>query len=772
MSTAALKTPTVTLHVEDGTDDSKQHWQRQIQYTAPCHEQKLNIGGGLMLRAVLSDSDDLYVGPEGDFNWHTYGDMIADDDLIAVEVLGEASTREVTRTYEWWDENARGGWSLHRGRHQTRSAKQDDCYVPGEKGRRHDRKDYQFKPDDPRRLPYAYVEVKITAFGQTVQRTLRFPLPTTGEITLGNMQHGKPVLNIAVNALGVTASHRENFEAESSRYYGSRYYGDNVGPLEVLTRHLAHSTIEGGPDALWTAFLGRWGSKPPMAGIASIYKRKAIKPTLERLEADEPVDWAYFRWLHDVQTLNGRKNNQLLAAFLKAVGDDYDATLAALRTARETTSERTLRWQEYGGGKQKDFGFPARRAAVLTLPGVAERVREQDSKRNFRLRKTTAGQADGLGVTEDNYPKLFAAIRDSHIPIGVFNQPGKDGQPVNREFALWERALSQKGWAEVIYEVAQNASRRGTYERDITPWLNALFMWPAFLDRNTKGRKKWKGMPKFVQSQWELEMGDDDGDAEGPQKTRKERSAFTPQVDNENRILHIPYVAVCVSGVRTQWCYARNYYLFQAGFTDPETGGIVVNDLERNLNGVGDDYGLCYFTLTGTTTARGYPTFLIIFERRSNGTTWVHFHRVRPCRSAKGVKTPAVELVERCYQYMAGNIPAEDITAQQGDLIFIKHGNDPIAAKAKVHPDAQTGCTFEFESHRFVSDNDEVPLTLHRSAAKTPKNRLGFMHAPSGISVRHPEHDDIVGLEEGWYEIRRCKSYENNPVGIWSLTID
>jgi len=49
---------------------------------------------------------------------------------------------------------------------------------------------------------------------------------------------------------------------------------------------------------------------------------------------------------------------------------------------------------------------------------------------------------------------------------------------------------------------------------------------------------------------------------------------------------------------------------------------------------------------------------------------------------------------------------------------------------------------------------------------------MGFMHAPSGLSVRHPEHDDIVGLEEGWYEVRRCKSYENNPAGIWSLTID
>jgi len=399
-------------------------------------------------------------------------------------------------------------------------------------------------------------------------------------------------------------------------------------------------------------------------------------------------------------------------------------------------------------------------------------VQEQDKKKNFRLRKTTTGQSEGLGVTADNYPLLHKAIAGGHIPISVFNQPGKGGQPVNREFALWERALKPKGWAAVIFEVCASASKRNTYERDITPWLNSLFTWPAYLDKHTPGRKKWKGFPKFVKSQWELEMGDDDdGDSEGPQKTRKERSAFTPWVDNDTRTLTIPYVAVCVTGVRTQWCYARNFYIFEAGFTDPETGGIVVNDYESKLNGK-DDYGLCYFTLTGTATARGYPTFLIIFERRAGGETWVHFHRVRPCRSAKSIKTPACELVEKCYQYMAGNVPADDVVAQQGDLLFIKHGHDPIKAKAKVKADPQSGCTFEFESHRFISDNPEVPLTLHLSAAKTPRNRLGFMHAPSGISVQHPEHDDLAGLEEGWYEIRRCKSYENNPVSIWSLTID
>jgi len=77
-----------------------------------------------------------------------------------------------------------------------------------------------------------------------------------------------------------------------------------------------------------------------------------------------------------------------------------------------------------------------------------------------------------------------------------------------------------------------------------------------------------------------------------------------------------------------------------------------------------------------------------------------------------------------------------------------------------------------FESHALQSLNPDVALTLHRSTAKTPQNRLGFVWAPSGLRVGHPEHDDIEHLSEGWYEIRRCKSWEANPKAIWSLTID
>lgn len=113
-----------------------------------------------------------------------------------------------------------------------------------------------------------------------------------------------------------------------------------------------------------------------------------------------------------------------------------------------------------------------------------------------------------------------------------------------------------------------------------------------------------------------------------------------------------------------------------------------------------------------------------------------------------------------------------DRPAEQGDLIFLEHKGDPLAQKAKVADNPQSAPVMDFESHRFMSDNPEVPLSMHLSTAKSPGNRLGFLHAPAGLTVRHPEHEDIENLKEGWYEIRRCKSYENNPVGIWSMFHD
>jgi hypothetical protein len=171
-------------------------------------------------------------------------------------------------------------------------------------------------------------------------------------------------------------------------------------------------------------------------------------------------------------------------------------------------------------------------------------------------------------------------------------------------------------------------------------------------------------------------------------------------------------------------------------------------------------------------------------------STFVHFHRVHPKRKTKGKWTPACELVERCYQYMAGDVPAADVAAQQGDMIYIKHPNDPIAAGAKVEdPQVSTeGLTFESHrmgprgeikhnsvgwAHRLEDGVLKAPeIKLYVSKAKTPKNRLGFLYMPGEWCVRHPEHDDIERMQAGWYEVRRCRSWESNPRSVWSLTID
>ena len=747
----------------------------------PLIVEDIDIGGGAKVRAVLVGTH-LFVGPENTFPWTLWGIPQVHEGpepLVRVLVRGTAHPKVVTQEYAWWPSRT-NTWSGHSS-HQRKSVTQADCYLP--EGTDHH--GCQFDPNDPKRLPYAYLGLDL-AFpnGEVHQVEWKFRIPRTGKVTIGRHACGRPKLDVDVDFHGFTHQFTEGFDIPKDAAGNDAYMRADQTPVATLYRHLTGSTIVGGKDALWAAFLGQWhdDTKTPTDNIASVYKRKALAPSITRLEKEQPLDWTFFRWLHNTATAGGKRNNQLLSAMLQEVGEDYDRLLGALRTAREGAVKLTTDWTSYRP-EMKD-GLPVKRAICETLPGVAEKIQEIEATKDFRKQKTAAGQAGGLGVTA-TYPLLRAAIEGGKIPIGVFNQPGKDGQPVNREFSLWERALSLPGWAEVLYEIAQNAAGRGTYERDITPYLMFLFRLPAYLNRHApraKSKGVWTAKPKFVQSQWELER--DDADDDTPNGTVKKRSAFTPVADNETGVVEVPYVAVCVTGVRTQWCYSRHFYIFEEGFTDPESGGGVLRDLEPKLNGR-DDYGLCYYTLTGTDTARGYPTFLIIFEKRQGHTEpnrngdsfpktdlFVHFHRVRPCRSKDGVKTPACNLIEACYQYMAGNIPAADITAQQGDIIFIKMGHDPLAAKAKVADDPQTSPTLVFESHALQSLNPDVALTLHRSTAKTPQNRLGFVWAPSGLRVGHPEHDDIEHLSEGWYEIRRCKSWEANPKAIWSLTID
>jgi hypothetical protein len=119
---------------------------------------------------------------------------------------------------------------------------------------------------------------------------------------------------------------------------------------------------------------------------------------------------------------------------------------------------------------------------------------------------------------------------------------------------------------------------------------------------------------------------------------------------------------------------------------------------------------------------------------------------------------------------MAGNVRAEEITVQQGDLMFLRCANQGCLDKGQKVKDPVD--VSEYESHRFEAQPDLGPVRLYESIAKEPKNRLGFIFAASRFAVRHPEHEDIETMAGGWWEIRQAKSYENNPRAQWTLRID
>lgn len=538
--------------------------------------------------------------------------------------------------------------------------------------------------------------------------------------------------------------------------------------------------------SLWKKFLtlnAEARGEPPMDGLAKAWKASEHKKFLEQSRADDET-YAFVLWLMSKSKIEGVTNNAVLAKVLEThtpeklvqainrVRSTYPLTWKYTPYEYRTSYRDEGSWQP---DPQASLSFESQEPMKRDMLAKAFPVEYKQltdaaaSKKDWTRKANLAEQADSLGLAA--YPLLDRAVRDGDIPIGVFHQPDAVKTPVNIEYSLWEECLAKPGWAPVLKEIAQNAAARSTYGRDITAYLSFL-LWklPAYLDRHAPrpDGSSWSCLPTFVSSEWQLEM--EEATETG---TVKKRSAFTPVADNLSGVVTVPYVAVSVSGVRTQWCYSKHYYVLEQGMIDPESGSPVLRDLEEKLNGR-DDYGLCYYTLDGTTTARGYPSFLIIFERLGVGNTRVHFHRVRPNKSKDGQATPASKLIYACYQYMAGNIPASEVGAQQGDLMFIPLDSDPTASsQAKINPEPQKGSGLVFESHRFEPLIRGEWLALFSSEAKEPKNRLGFLKVPpGGLRVKHPEHLDIDRLEPGWYDVRRCKSFEASPKGIWSLTID
>lgn len=355
---------------------------------------------------------------------------------------------------------------------------------------------------------------------------------------------------------------------------------------------------------------------------------------------------------------------------------------------------------------------------------------------------------DFVEIDQKLYPKTHEAVHGGELPLGTFFR--KDGETYfvyNDNWRLWEEMLTYH--RAIAIEIAAEASRRTTYEKDLMSYFQfTLHTLPEYLARHTG--KPWTGAPKLVTSANEL-----DPPKEGENGTAKTRSALTPVVDNEASIVTVPYVSMSIPGRQTTYCYGLDYNVLQRGFSFK--GNAISVDVEKELNGR-DDYGLMFYTLTGSVQGRGYPTFLIIFERLVDSTR-VHFHRTHPMRSKSGEYNPVHNWTKGCYKWMIGNVNFSRIKAQQGDLAFVQIDQFPNTDQ----PSQQVN---SYDGHKFGRPVLFVPYTK-----KDNQNVLGYINVDDDIALSHNEHLPRI-IPAGSYEIRQCRSWEANPKGIWSLRID
>jgi hypothetical protein len=358
---------------------------------------------------------------------------------------------------------------------------------------------------------------------------------------------------------------------------------------------------------------------------------------------------------------------------------------------------------------------------------------------------------DFVTVNKDTHPLTHEAVFSGDIPLGTFFRKDGDSYFVyNDNWDLWEAML--KDYREEAIAIAGSCSGRTTYEKDIMSYFYfTLYELPEYLEQQT-GRK-WKGIPKLVNSANEL-----DPPKEGDNGVAKTRSALTPIVDNENGTVTVPYVSMKIGGYQTTYCYGLSYSVLKRGFT--YKGNTVMKNVEEKVNGR-DDYGLMFYTLTGTSQGRGYPTFLIIFEKLDKGYTKVHFHRTHPMRSKGGDYNPIHNWTVGCYKWMIGNVNFERIKAQQGDLAFVEIENFPSLKDIESIKEVDS-----YDNHRF-----EKPVTFAPYTKKDNQNVLGYVQLMEDTVLSHNEHMNRI-IPKGNYEIRQCRSWEANPKGIWSLRID
>lgn len=485
-----------------------------------------------------------------------------------------------------------------------------------------------------------------------------------------------------------------------------------------------------------------------MSGIAKTWNR--LEPVAQQVLESDPLTYCGYRSFaaSSSRSIDGVKISAVFNDVFKDV-TDKEGFIKALR--------------DFHGGKSKKEVYSGRyylEECVKKLEIYKEKRKAVLKSQANRAFTKIMEEAESLTIDKKKHKLTWAKIEAGELPLGTFFRKSEQYYLLNDNWDLWEE-MFKRGYGEQAIELANEVKGRSTYEKDLMSYFYfVLYGLPEFLKKHTG--HKWTGIPKLVNSADELEPPKEEGGV------ARKRSALTPIVDNDNHTVTVPYASLAIyGGFGTTYCYSHDYHVLTKGYS--LNGYAVTNEIEKGLNGR-DDYGLMFYTLTGSAQGRGYPTFLIIFERRSQkGDTKVHFHRTHPSRSKDGDYNPIHNWIKVCYNWMAGNIKADRIKAQQGDLAFVQVKTEDSgeeldgAAVKNLKFDHKVN---QYDNHCF---EEPVPFAEYTKAAKS--NVLGYVQLEKETWLRHNEHDDVL-IPAGTYAIHQCRSWEANPKGVWSLRID
>jgi hypothetical protein len=481
-------------------------------------------------------------------------------------------------------------------------------------------------------------------------------------------------------------------------------------------------------------------SELPLDGIRKTYLK--LVPIMNEVLDDNPIAICAYRSFisYSKKSVDGVKISSIFNEVFEKVSDkkQFVDALKIFYKFDKSTSPSGFSGSFYTFcEKLKNLDiFKVRRKAVIKSQAGRAMTKIMDD-------------ADSLTIDKKKHKLTWAQIESGNLPLGTFFKKSEQYYILNDNWDLWEE-MFKRGYGEQAIELANEVKGRTTYEKDLMSYFYfVLYSLPKYLKKHTG--QKWTCVPKLVSSSEELEPPKEEGGIS------RSRSALTPVADNETHTVVVPYASLAIYGGRgTTYCYSHDYHVLHDGLSFE--GCAVSKEVEEKLNGR-DDYGLMFYTLTGSAQGRGYPTFLIIFERReSHNDTRVHFHRSHPSRSKDGDCNPIHNWIRTNFNWIMGNVNAKLLKAQQGDLYFVDASDQKnLSFSHKVN---------KYDNHCF---EEAVDFAEYLKSAKS--NILGYVKLEKDTWLTHNEHDNVL-IPTGIYAIHQCRSWEANPKGVWSLRID